>query len=387
MARKQCPSCSALVPADAMSCSECGWAPGRPAAPASAAPVATAPPAADPYFPPTAPAITQPMVSGAEAPFAAAPSSPGSDTIAVARPVGDGPAQWLHERAGERAVERPRPSLEVGTVGVGGAVAAMGVLTFAGGQLADSNLLAFLVAALLAGAGIALLLRGPEELRPAGVAMSGIAVPAAITFLLASGGEPNFTIVGLLSAVALLALYLVGPAPGHTFHLTMAVVSMWFLLIGLTEDSLGVGGGLPSIDSAFTMGGSISLVAGALFLGAAWWLDHNGLRAMATPFLTIGILAAAFGLFAIGAENGALIGGLLALVIGAALCIAASGGDRRGTMWAGLAFIGAGLLTIAGELAPDGDKGLVTMLVAVVLGGALAWFGPAGARWAEELGS
>lgn len=297
-----------------------------------------------------------------------------------------GPAGWLRDRAGDRALSRPRPSLEDALVGIGGAVAALGITTFAAGRLADSNLISFLICAVVAGGAIFLLLRGPEALHPAAVAVSGLTVPAAITFLVAGGAELNLTIAGIVSAAALLALYLVSPAPGHTFHLTMAVIALWLVFVGVAGHTPGFSGGLPSIDSIFSLGGAISLVAGALFIAGGWWLDTNGLRAMATPFLGVGLLAAALGLFAIGGEHGAIVGGLLAIVLGAGLCVAAAGGDRRGTLWTGAAFIGAGIFSIATDLAPDGDTGTVTALIAVVLGGALAWFGPTLAARADEVG-
>ncbi|MEO6121028.1 MAG: hypothetical protein ABIW46_00395, partial [Acidimicrobiales bacterium] len=67
---------------------------------------------------------------------------------------------------------------------------------------------------------------------PAAVASSGVIVPAVAFFTAGFHGEfPSLRSVALLGGLALAALYLVGPAPGHNFHLALLAGAGWLAAV------------------------------------------------------------------------------------------------------------------------------------------------------------
>ncbi|MGH9181112.1 MAG: hypothetical protein ACRDY5_05295, partial [Acidimicrobiales bacterium] len=210
-------------------------------------------------------------------------------------------AEVLRRRLGPSAVERPVPSVPGVAAAAGGALLAGGLALVAydswsgGGRSAPSLVLtaAVLATSLLALAGPAGPLSGPVV--PAAVAASGVSAPALAFFCVGAGGEfPPLRPAALLAGLALAALYLVGPAPGHSFHLTLLAAAAWLAALAGT----GPGGVLlrtGTLAGAVVDAGVASLLVGLAQLAAGWWLDRAGLVGMAPPLMGVGASAAAFG--------------------------------------------------------------------------------------------
>jgi len=115
---------------------------------------------------------------------------------------------------------------------------------------------------------------------------------------------------------------------------------------------------------------AVALALGLIYLAAAWRLDRQNLRGLATPLIAVGAIAGIAGAIALGAEDSVLAGGLSAAAIGAVVgIIGGLGFQRRGTTWIGVIFIVGGLIAVAADTSNDplGLAGLFA-LFAVALG-------------------
>lgn len=292
---------------------------------------------------------------------------------------------WLHG-LGPLAARRPRPSVGEAAAGIGGALVAGGVVTVAGERWGSSgsNGLAVLLAGALLAAAVAAMVRAPAAVRVAAVAAAGIAAPAFAFFLSAGGRFPSLRSTALVAGLLLALLYGVGPWRGHTFHLAVLVVAGWVFALSLTD--LGAGGifflGFGGLGNLATDVGVVSMAVGAAYVALALWLDFQGLRGMATPFFGVGAVALPLGAFVALSDAGDLVGGLVALAIGAALALVGGRSTRRGTTWTGAAVAAAGVLAVVEGLSPD--EAVVVALLLVAAGAGLVAVAPAAADLVDE---
>lgn len=275
---------------------------------------------------------------------------------------------------GPQAAERPPPSFGSGLAGAGGALVAGAVTAVAldrwdGGAGVPLVLTAAVLVASLA------VLAGtrPAPLASAAVAASGLVVPAAAFFGVALvGGDdrfPSLRAVALVAGLLLAALYLVAPAPGHTFHLAVLAVAGWLLGIGLAGSSPAVSVyGFGTVASVLSGAGVASVLVGLTELGAGVWLDRTGLRAMATPLLGVGSLALGVGAAVAWRDSGDLAAALAVVVTGGVIAAAGRVCRRRGPLWAGLGLVGAGVVGLAVSVGPNGLAGRAGLVVAAGAG-------------------
>ena len=289
-------------------------------------------------------------------------------------------------RLGPLAAHRPEPSLARSVAGVGGALVAGGAIAVAGDRWASSGSsgVAVVLTTALLGAGLIALVRGTGAVRVAGVAASGLAAPTVAFFLNAGGGFPSVRGTAVLAAALLGGLYVVGPAPGHTFHLAILVVAGWLLALSLADVGGGAAsfGGFRTLGEVITDAGAASVAIGALYLGAGRWLDRQGLEGMATPFLAVGVLALPLGTLAVVRDAGDLGVGAAAVAVGAGIAFVGGGCRRRGTTWAGVAVVVGGLVGMARAMAPDGV--VVAALLVAAAGAGLVALAPLAGRTAGE---
>lgn len=206
---------------------------------------------------------------------------------------------------------------------------------------------------------------------PAAVAASGVIAPAVAFFTAAAGGEfPALRPVALLAGLLLAGLYVVGPDPGHSFHLTMLAASAWLAAVALTgSGGLVLRGG--TLADAVATAGLASLAAGLAELAAGGWLDRAGLVGMATPLLGVGSVASTVGALVVWQEAGALTGAVVLFTTAAALAATAlpTRTDRRGPLWAAAAAAAAGTVAFADALVPG--RGLAPTALAVAAAGCM----------------
>jgi len=209
----------------------------------------------------------------------------------------------------------------------------------------------------------------PAVLQRAAVAASGVVI-LPLAFLVAAGDRfPSFTVVAVMGGGSLAVLYLLGPSPGHSFHLTVLTTAAW--LAALSAAGSGVGdvffGGFRRLDDLLAGAGVASILVGAALLVMGWWLDRHRLAGMATPLLGVGTIAVGVGMFVTVGDVGELAAGAVVLAGAAALVVVARPGCRRGVLWSGFAASAVGAVLVARSLTP-GDGVLATALVVVGLG-------------------
>ncbi|MGH9164060.1 MAG: hypothetical protein ACRDZW_00915, partial [Acidimicrobiales bacterium] len=216
----------------------------------------------------------------------------------------------------------------------------------------------------------------PQAERPVGAAAaaaSGLVAPAVWFFVLAGDGVPSLETVAVLGGVTLAVLYLIGPTPGHGFHLATLAVSAWVLALALAVGGIGgdalFGGAAETLADSVTSAGVASIVLGLALLAVGWWLDRCRLAGAATPLLGVGTVATVAGLVLALRDAVPLLAAPVVLLGAAAVVAAGRPGCRRGQLWAGEVLAGA-----AGVVATDGlvaGRGVVTRAVVVAALGAV----------------
>ena len=192
----------------------------------------------------------------------------------------------------------------------------------------------------------------------------------------------------LLSLATYAALYLFGWTKGRGIFLGAALVVLVYWVgfeVAGSGDS-GIFGGSFSrrdrrrarsdVNSTNDAAAAVVMLLGIAFLVVGGLLDRRRLAGAATPFLAVGAFAAVVGGVTLGASESTLVGGIVAVLIGAAVGITGAAGHvRRGTTWFGVLVVFGGLVAILVDVAPDEEAGLgaIALLIAVVCG-ALAWW-------------
>jgi hypothetical protein len=342
-------------------------------APASSAPVRQAPPEqwSTPADPRT-PAATVPPAAARQQPPPGVATLPGR----------------LRARLGNLAEARPPVSLQDGLVGIGGAIFGVAVVVFGFDRLGESGsngVALVLTGALLAGS-IAVLARGPWELEPAAVAASCIAAPGLGFALIAGDNNPSISVAAFIAAAIIAGLYFGGPSRGHTTHLVVLVVAAWLGAVALTQNSFTFDSEFDSPASIVADLGAVSLLVGACYLVAGWWLDRTGLAGMATPFLAVGAVALPIGAYAFGSDASEVGGGIIGLLAGAVVTFVGAQTQRRGTLWGGLALVAIAAFALVGAVAPDDEGATVGAVLLALAGAALAWGARYLTAWSEQLG-
>lgn len=301
-----------------------------------------------------------------------------------------------------RAAARPAPRLGVTLAGVGVGMMVMGALIWPGEEVGGGGdggrWLGMGLSAALVAAGYGLLLRwGSGPLGTAGVAATTLGVPLLLGFAtfdfddvvdenedLAITLPFQLDVIVLVSIVAWMASYLFVPgARGHNFYLAASTFVLWLYVLDKIEP--GAAGYLLSLPFGFvffflfldsgtqipdpTAVGVASMMLGAVYYGAAQWLDRAGSRGTGTPFYVTGFLATGVGIAHLSAEIHEVATGLLLLAVSPFLAFLGVHYQRRFTAWIWGFGIGLGLLLVAFGVLEDTETGFG--VAAIVLGGVL----------------
>jgi len=260
---------------------------------------------------------------------------------------------WIVRTLGWRATRRPRPLLGTSLAGVGGALAALGLVVIGAAQATGpggSGVPGAILCVVLLTGGLALLRYAPNPLRSAGTSAVAISIPMFWAFVLLVKSNPgDGDTVTLLSAICLGLLYLFGPARGRAVLLAVALVLGWSFVAGKTGSS-GTIGTLQTESRSFSSSGSsyyepttpsylgsalVSLLFGAAFFAALLRLDRNKLSGIATAFVVPAIGATAAGVILLGQEFGVVAGTMIGLGAGVGVAFVGARGQRRATAWFG----------------------------------------------------
>jgi len=303
---------------------------------------------------------------------------------------------WLSEQLGDRLVRRPEPRLTVTLAGIGVAVAILGAVLWAGdfatsgpptgvGGIDDSRkiigiVLGFGLAA-LGYAVAALARRGP--LATAGTVAGALGVPLAMAFLtLNDGAGTHAVLVDPIVWTSLvtwsLAYLFVRGARGHAFLLGLGAFTVWGYVLDRAQPALlsraevdhlvsrGLGGH-PSPVLNLAVVSNACLLVGAAYLLIGIWLDASQRAGAATPFVLAGTLALAAGVWAALPRLHELGVGIVAIVLGAVVALAAAHARRRFTTWTGGAGVGVGVVAIVESSLPANVAGAGAVLIAAGL--------------------
>lgn len=325
--------------------------------------------------------------------------------VAVAAPsTGDKLVAWL----GEENAERPMPSLMAAFAGIGGVMAALGLMVaIAGDDNSPRGKILVISVLLLA---LALAVRLMVKLPPFRAAAVGIAVVAIPAFSIAatvSDGTSTFLTGAVLAVLAIAAWALPGFRNAHILLAigALALVSAFGSLTApdnnaskIAEcDQYNMEGDYDAFDEAgcydvyyadtstsFLPGGvtdnlgeqgAVYLGGAALFFGLTWWLDRRRRRGPGAALAAAGLLSALSGTALLAADFSDDTAPLLVLAVGLVLCIVGTHGGRRATTWWGAALASIGLVAeVAIQWKPDstGASGGTMIVTGLILFGTAA---------------
>lgn len=341
----------------------------------------------------------------------------------MTEPLGSAPATSFLDSLGDRSRRRAEPRASIAIAGAGCALAVVGALVVAGDTGAtdgDFNRVPGIVlSALIVAAGLvtlAAIRQGP--IATAGAVAAALGVPPLmffVTFDLNSFPPYSTDAILIVSTVAWLAAYTVGPARGRPFFLSAGLIGFWFTLMQVIENVFeapfglfGMGMGMGSsqtfssggtavlgADGSFESGsfdsgsfdsgsfdsgpfdsgpsfdwpdpttlGLICLGLGIAYLLMSRWLDGRGHHGTATPF-AVAALPTLFASPSFLADDLETAGtGLLLLLIGAALAYQGATAGRRATAWFGGAATAVGALVFISDMTDDATVGGMLLMAA-----------------------
>lgn len=324
----------------------------------------------------------------------------------MTEPMGGVPATSFLDALGPRASRRAEPRASIAIAGAGCALAVIGVLIVAGDTGASdgdfNRVPGLLLSALVVAAGLVTLQAAQQgPLATGGAVATALGVPPLMFFLTwDSGGFPPYSTDGILlvSTIAWLGFYLVGPGRGRPFFLGAGLIALWLTVLQLTEQvfdspfgffssmsmsatgSLEGGGGYPGGDFGESSGdfgysgrspfdgptfhmpdlttlGLLSLGLGLAYLVACRGLDARGRHGIATPFAVATIPTLLAGTILLGDDLEQAGTGLLALAIGLGLALHGASSRRRATAWIGGAATAFGAAVFLSDMTDDATIG------------------------------
>ncbi len=286
------------------------------------------------------------------------------------------------ERLGPAARER-QPTTSIGALGAAGGVAvAIGVLLFLGD---DPHRAGFIVfgAALVVGAWF-LVSASPATALDLRAAAVGVVTVGIVAFAFgAMGDEPGAERWFLIGALFLLG-YLTPGFRGRTFMLGAALIAgIIAMSIALADQSLaGPGGPAPllgfDVPGRLATHGRIAVICGAACCLATILSDRRALRGIGAAFAAAAIAAAIGGSVLLWSDSERIANAVAVALSGIATVATGHLTRRRATTWvgAGITTIGLAMIPVA-AFEPDAAAANAPWLI---LGGAVAALAPRGWR-------
>lgn len=286
----------------------------------------------------------------------------------------------------QRLVRRPEPRFTTAVAGLGIGMALFGVLVWGIAYWVEGlfdnpdtnrNLLGAILAAVfvIGGVGLAVTQRR-GALATAGVVATGVGIPIAILFLTLdaqSSNGFNYDALFWVSFIAWGVCYAVVPGMrGHTFFVFLMGNQLIGYVVSKATDNVtasAVSGNSPDLPSNGTFA-AIGLGFGLGYYAIAFLLDRSGRHGPATGLVYSAFIATAFGIGALSPDIHLLGAGILAVVIGLAICWYGGRYGRRLTCFAAAAGAAAGVVMIIFDQVgtDDGvDAGISFLIVGLVL--------------------
>jgi hypothetical protein len=225
----------------------------------------------------------------------------------------------------------------------------------------------------------------PGPIRSAGVAILVLATPLIWLYVFYGNGQTSASGlrgVYLLSAAVFLVVYAWQWTRGRAVFLGFAlffIVSYLEFEVSRQLESGSSATNIPFIGGALTnpfgagqsptrassllnpnafrtgnITATVALVVGVLFIVTAGLLIRRGCKGAATPFLVVGAIEGFAAAAVLGPNEGSVVlGGLLAVTVGALLALAGTGNSRRGSVWIGVIAVVVSLLAVLADATQD----------------------------------
>jgi hypothetical protein len=339
----------------------------------------------------------------------------------MTEPVADRGSTSFLDSLGSRGRRRAEPRTSIAIAGAGCALAVLGVLIVAGDSGAsdgDFNRIPGILLSALVVAGGLFALAGAERgaIATAGAVAAALGVPPLLFFITfdESGFPPYSTeAILLVSTIAWLGAYVVGPGRGRPLFLGAGLLGLWATVLQLTEKLfdapyllfgflLGFGTADSTFDTPTSFEGSgdtpvpitpdfgedfggdalhvpdlatigvLSLAFGLAYVLISRRLDRRGLHGAATPFALATIPPLVVGTIAMTDDLEQVGTGLLMMGIGFGLAYHGATMGRRATTWIGGAATALGAAVLLADLTDDATLVGVLFLAAgvgLVVGG------------------
>lgn len=332
----------------------------------------------------------------------------------MTEPLGDVPATPFVDSLGARGRRRAEPRTSIAVAGAGCALAVLGVLMIAGDSgMTDGDfnqVPGIVLSALVVAAGFFTLASVRQgAIATAGAVAAALGVPPLMFFItFDEGGLPPYSTDGILivSTIAWLGAYAIGPARSRTIFLGAGLISLWLTALQLTENlfeaPFGFVGALTGgfTESSFESTGTVidgsvgsadlypgvevygsgdtyaggfgqpfegngfqlpdpttiallSLAFGVGYLLLCRWLDRRGHHGVATPFAVATLPALATGVTFMADDLEQAGTGLLALLVGAGVAYHGATVGRRATAWVGGGTTAIGAAVFLGDMTDD----------------------------------
>ncbi len=308
-------------------------------------------------------------------------------------PQGEPRSTSFLDSLGDRGLRRAEPRTSIALAGAGCALGILGVLIVAGdtgvGDGGDFNRVpGLLLSALVVAGGYFVLAQARRgAVATGGTVAAALGIPPFMVFLtLNEDTFPPYSTQGILivSTVAWLASYLIGPGRGRPFFLGAGLLGLWLTALEVVEGVFTAPFGLMGEffgtsasgfdDSGFDDSGSVidggsdfsltevpdaatigilSMVFGLVFVLVGRRLDKGGHHGAATPFALAALPCLFVGVLGLAPDLEAAGSGLLMIVIGLALAYHGASIWRRTTTWIGGAVTAGGLGLFLGDMAGD----------------------------------
>ena len=299
------------------------------------------------------------------------------DPFAPDRPVAPAPAPEP-----VRLLRRAEPRLAIALASAGAVLVVLGALSVSGDTASDGDSFnrwpGVAVGALLLAAGYLALAKAAQgPIATAGTVSAAFGVPVLVGFLTASEAEPPSTeAILIVSTLAWAVTWALGPSRHRPFFLGAACVGAWLTLLELVEGAFSqpftVSTFVSDDSGSFSPGpteipfetgpdwttvGSISLVFGAVYLGAARILDRRGRAGAATPVAAASIAALVVGVVALAPDLEVIGTGLLLRLLGTVVSTLGALSGRRLSTWLGAAALAGGIGAIVGDVITGATAG------------------------------
>ena len=285
-------------------------------------------------------------------------------SVPFATPSG-GPIQvsGFLDKLGPDARARPAAQLTVAMAGLGGLVAAIGIVAAIVGDDETSRVRTTVAAAIIVVLAYAIRLgvKTQPELRSAAVGAGIVGIPGlagAITDGRNGGGSLT------LAAVLLVAAWILPGMRGRPLMLGAGAIAIVLALTTVSEASADTE--LFDLGAADVIGGQVWLfvLAGVAFLAMVWLLDARGYHGVGTSLVAAALLATALAVFKVVQNLGSTGGALLLVIAGVAVSAVGDHGQRRATTWFGVGVAAIGVISfVFSTLEPSSVRGFATTLI------------------------